>query len=291
MTGWGEDDGADRALSAARREHLTHCELRVARVGSGTPVLLMHTLGGILEYFEPLVAALDRTRCDVIAVDLPGHGESTAAPVEHTAGYFADTIEELLGELDVSGAVLAGDSIGASIALILAARRNPRVAAVVAVNPYDYGNRGGARRNSPLANVLFTTLLLPGIGAVAAHAEIEWMVRSLLRSGLHDPDRLPSTLPGAIHRRSSLPGHPRAFRSLMRQWRTWIDARKQYPRIDVPVVLAYGAEDWANPVEREENARAIPHARVVTLERAGHFASLDCPADVAALIESVLPAA
>jgi pimeloyl-ACP methyl ester carboxylesterase len=35
--------------------------------------------------------------------------------------------------------VYVGESIGASIGLILAARGHPRVLHVVAINPYDYG--------------------------------------------------------------------------------------------------------------------------------------------------------
>jgi pimeloyl-ACP methyl ester carboxylesterase len=268
-----------------RRVQLPDCELRYLRRGRGAPVVLLHTLRTQLEYFEPLIDRLDLTKIEVFAVDLPAHGESTAAPVRHTASYFTDTIEQFLEQAGITGAVVAGDSIGASIALLLAARHNPRVRSVIAVNTYDYGRRGGVRRNSLLANVLFSTLLLPGIGAAAVHTEMEWQVRRVMRSGLHDPDKLPADLPNRMSRAGSLPGHPRAFRSLMREWRTWIDARDQYGKIEAPVLLAYGDEDWSRPDEREANARAIPGVRTLTLEQAGHFASIDRPEELAGLIE------
>ena len=44
--------------------------------------------------------------------------------------------------------MFVGESIGASIGLILAARGNPRIVHVVAVNPYDYGRWGGTRRHA-----------------------------------------------------------------------------------------------------------------------------------------------
>jgi pimeloyl-ACP methyl ester carboxylesterase len=265
------------ATPTTRRVRLRSCELRYARTGTGPPVVLMHTLRTQLEYLAPLVAELDPTRLDVIAVDLPGHGESTAAPVEHTATYFTDAIEELLDALALEDAILAGDSIGATIALLVAARRNARVRGVVAVNPYDYGTRGGVRRNSALANVLFSMALLPGIGPVAVRLEQEWMIRRVLRSGMRHPDRLP--------------GHARAFRSLLLGWRTWIRARAEYDRIAVPVVLAYGTDDWATPEEREANGRAIPHASTVELARTGHFAALDAPAELAELVARAAAAA
>jgi len=39
-------------------------------------------------------------------------------------------------------------SIGGTLSLMLAARQNPRVARVIAVNPYDYWPAGGIRKSS-----------------------------------------------------------------------------------------------------------------------------------------------
>lgn len=270
------------------RANVQDGDLRYFRAGTGAPIMLLHTLRTQLEYFEPLIRQLDLAQVEVFALDLPGHGESAAPPVDYTAAYFTDAVEGFLDACDISDAIVAGDSIGASIGLLLAARRNPRVRCVVAVNTYDYGRWGGVRRNSLLANVLFTTLLLPGIGGVAVHTEMAWQIRRVVRSGLHDPDKLPPDLVEQMHRCGSLPGHPRAFRSLLLEWKSWIDAREQYSAIEVPVTLAYGDGDWAKPDEREANARAIPGARPVTLEDAGHFASIDKPEEVAGLIRDAL---
>jgi len=79
---------------------------------------------------------------DIVALDLPGHGHSSAPAVDYTAAYFTDMPERFLDACGLENAVLVGESIGASIALGLAARRNPRVARVVALNPYDYGRWG-----------------------------------------------------------------------------------------------------------------------------------------------------
>jgi pimeloyl-ACP methyl ester carboxylesterase len=264
-------------------------ELRYRRDGSGQPLLLLHTLRTQLEYFLPLLDQLDGARFERIAVDLPGHGESTAPHVDYTADYFTDSVEQLLDVLDLRDAVVAGDSIGATIALTLAARSNARVDRVVAVNPYDYGRWSGIRRSSPIANVVFTTMLWPGIGAVVARSRSRWVLQKVLEGGLHDRSALPAALVDELRRCGSLPGHPHAFRSLNQQWRTWIAAREHYPAIEKPVTLVYGSDDWSRPSEREANARLIPGARVVHLERCGHFASLEQPEPIAKHIESPEP--
>jgi pimeloyl-ACP methyl ester carboxylesterase len=267
-----------------RRASLPDCEVRYLRVGTGTPVLLLHPLRTQLDYFRPLLESLDTTRVEVIAVDLPGHGESSAPTVEYTADYFTAATEQFLEVCELRDVTVVGESIGASIALALAARANPRVSRVVALNPYDYGIRGGIRRSSTLANVLFTAMLWPGIGSIVARSETKGILRRVLQGGLHDPRALPDALLDEVYRCGSRPGHPRAFRSLCLNWQSWITARDRYGAIELPVTLAYGEDDWSRPLEREANARAIPAARSATITDSGHFSCLDKPREIAQLI-------
>src|SRR5258706_15545877 len=95
--------------------HVAPAELRYLRVGPGRPVVLLHTLRTQLDYFGPLLERLDTTRHEVIAVDLPGHGRSSAPQVDYSAEYFSDTIERLLDQLELRDATLVGDSIGGTI--------------------------------------------------------------------------------------------------------------------------------------------------------------------------------
>ena len=260
------------------------CDLRYLRTGTGTPVVLLHPLRAQLEYFMPLLHHLDTARFEVIALDLPGHGESGAPHADYTATYFTDAVAGFLEATGVRAAVLVGESIGGAIALALAARHTPGMARVVSLNPYDYGRRGGIRRSSPLANVLFTAMLWPAAGPVVAHAGTKAVLKRVLAGGLHDPQKLPDDLVDDMYRSGSRPGHPRAFRSLCQQWHSWISARDQYPSISMPVTLAYGDHDWSRPPEREANRRAIPGAHTALLDGCGHFSSLEKPGEIAPLI-------
>src|SRR6516225_1806358 len=273
--------------SNIHRATINGCEVRYLRLGAGTPVVLVHTLRTQLEMFLRVIEKMDTAELEVIAIDLPGHGESTAPPVDYTANYFTDAVEGFLERLELRDAVFVGESIGASIGLILAARGNPRIAHVVAVNPYDYGRWGGARRSSPLNNVVFTTILWPVLGPIVARAGTPGLLRLVLAGGLHDWHKLPPGLVGEIARCGRLPGHARAFRSLCLQWRTWLSARAQYGAITLPVTLVYGDEDWSRPAERDANAREIPGAHLVTLKATGHFASLETPKEIADLIQAL----
>jgi pimeloyl-ACP methyl ester carboxylesterase len=192
-----------------RRVSVCGCELRYYRTGAGTPIVLLHPLRAQLEYFVPLLRHLDGGQADVLAVDLPGHGQSSAPRADYTAAYFTDAVEGFLDAAGIREAVLAGESIGGAIALALAARHNPRIARVVALNPYDYGRRGGIRRSSALANVLFTAMLWPTAGPLVARAGTRGVLRRVLAGGLHDPRNLPAALVEELYRCGSLPGHAR----------------------------------------------------------------------------------
>jgi len=272
--------------------HITHltisgCDLRYLRRGTGRSIVLLHPLRMQLEYFLPLLRELDHG-FDLIAPDLPGHGQSSAPGVEYTAPYFTNTIEQFLEACDLRDVVLVGESIGASIALGVVARQNPRISRVVALNPYDYGHWGGIRRSSLLAQVLFTLVLWPVLGSMVAHTGAKGILRRILQGGLHDRRRLPPELVDALHRSGALPGHARAFRSLCVQWQSWIDARAAYGAIRCPVTLVYGENDWSHLQEREDNAQTIPGAHVLSLKESGHFSSLEVPQHVARIIREAL---
>jgi pimeloyl-ACP methyl ester carboxylesterase len=266
------------------RVGVADCELRCLRIGVGRPVVLLHTLRTQLDYYLPLIGLMDLTRVEVIAVDLPGHGHSSAPAVDYTAGYFTEVVERFLDQSDVRDAIVVGDSIGATVALNLATRDTPRIAHVVAVNPYDYGRWGGIRRSSPLANILFTAMLWPVVGPAIAGSTSRAVLRRVLEGGLCHRGALPAGLVDELRRCGSLPGHARAFRSLNQHWRSWIAARSSYASIVRPVTLVYGSHDWSHPDERTANATAIPATRTVSIDECGHFASLEKPEVVAQLI-------
>jgi pimeloyl-ACP methyl ester carboxylesterase len=70
---------------------------RHRRRGSGEPLLLIHGTGSNLRAWAP-VFGLPASRRDVIAVDLPGHGDSPLAPAgtPSTAANFARLISTRL---------------------------------------------------------------------------------------------------------------------------------------------------------------------------------------------------
>jgi len=51
-----------------------------------------------------------------------------------------------------------------------------------------------------------------------------------------------------------------------------------------PVTLIYGDEDWSRTPERQRTAAELDGARIITLEKTGHFSCLERPGEIADII-------
>jgi pimeloyl-ACP methyl ester carboxylesterase len=250
--------------------------IRYVDVGNGPALVLLHTLRTQLDMFQKVIPAL-ATRFRVHALDYPGHGHSDAPDADYSAEFFVASVAGFLDRLNVEHAIVAGESIGGTIALLLAAKRNPRVRGVVAINPYDYDRGRGLRRSSTLANVFIGLSGIPVLGDMISRVQPYPAVKRILEGGVYRRDAFPSALLRELHAAGEEPGHRRAFMQLVRHWPSWEEARAEYGRIAVPVLLLYGGHDWSRDAEREADRRVIPGARMRVVEEAGHFLALDAP--------------
>jgi pimeloyl-ACP methyl ester carboxylesterase len=120
-------------------------ELAYDRRGSGPPLVLIHGLGSHRQVWTPILAEAARER-DVIALDLPGFGESplwAPAPGAGSVVHLADQVESFLDRLGIANPEVAGSSLGGGIALELG--RRGRARAVIAFAPIGFWTGAGRR--------------------------------------------------------------------------------------------------------------------------------------------------
>ncbi|MEH7515178.1 alpha/beta hydrolase [Gottfriedia acidiceleris] len=89
--------------------------------GKGKPIVLIHGFMGSHAYWEKVIPKLAEDY-RVIAVDLPGHGDSTAIKEEHSIEDYADVMKDLLDQLNIRQITLFGHSLGGYITLAFAER-------------------------------------------------------------------------------------------------------------------------------------------------------------------------
>ena len=268
---------------AIRYVNVNGVTLRYVKVGQGPPLVLLHTLRTQLDMFQKVVPELSQ-HFEVYALDYPGHGFSDIPKVEYTPELFIKSVAGFLEQVNIENAAVMGESIGGSVALALAARHNPRVRGVIAVNPYDYDEGRGLRRSSAIANLIFGLNDVPILGSTFVRLRQYLVFQKVMEGGVFHREALPPDLLHEMYTVGNRPHHYQAFMSLVAHWADWEKARVEYPKIDVPVLLVYGDHDWSRQEEREANHRAIPGAQITIVKDAGHFLALDAPEALTLLI-------
>lgn len=107
--------------------------LRIARVGNGPPLILLHGYPDNLQIWSELATRL-KDQFEVIAFDWPGMGYSDAWPGGTTPFHMADRLHKILDELAIERASLVGMDMGGQPALAFAARHPERMHHLVVMN-------------------------------------------------------------------------------------------------------------------------------------------------------------
>ena len=114
------------------------------RRGSGPPLVLIHGIGSQWQMWQPVLDRVARER-EVVALDLPGFGESAELGAPPTVEALAGAVAEFLDGLGLAGAHAAGNSLGGAVALALGRLGEARSTCVL--SPAGFGNmREGATR-------------------------------------------------------------------------------------------------------------------------------------------------
>lgn len=262
-----------------------HTTLRYLKAGNGQPLLLLHTIRTQLDYFEDVIPLLSK-HFTVYALDLPGHGYSSIdTKADYDEPYFRHAVAAFIERLELQQLTIAGESIGAVIALTVAGQLPNRIRAVVASNTYDYDKRyaDGLRRGNLLANFIIGQFAIPGLGAIFAAMENKILLGLVLRGGLKAKGWMPDRLLTKFNNAGKRKGFRHVERATFAGWRSWGQARGRYATVKAAVTLVYGDHDWSTPTERMRTAEALK-VQPIILEDTGHFGFVDRPEELAQII-------
>jgi pimeloyl-ACP methyl ester carboxylesterase len=257
--------------------------VRYLKTGRGPNLVLLHTLRTQLDIFQKIIPKLAE-QFTVYACDYPGHGWSDIPHAEYAPQDFYQWTEAFLETVDIDDACVVGLSIGGTIALVLAARQNPRVTRVIAINPYDYPPAGGIRSSSLIARLILGPAGVPILGATLMRLRNRFVSDMIMTGGVASADALSPELRAELNEVGERRGHYQGFLNLLSHERQWSEARNLYPQIRVPTLLIYGEQDWAPVAQRARTGGLIPGVVVRTVGGGSHFLSMDRPAELTELI-------
>ncbi|MEU9225174.1 alpha/beta fold hydrolase [Streptomyces massasporeus] len=252
--------------------------LSYTRRGSGEPLLLLHGIGHHRQAWEPVIPALAAER-DVIAVDLPGCGDSPALPdgMAHDLPTMSTVLKALFGALDIERPHVAGNSLGGLLALDLARARLVR--SVTALSPAGFWNEAERRYAFTVLSTMrqiARRLPPPVVERLARPA----LGRTLLTSTIYArPGR---RSPEAVVAETLALANAQGFSETLRSGRT---VQFTDDIVGTPVTVAWGSRDRLLIPRQGVRAKGvIPRARLVRLPGCGHVPMNDDPALVARVV-------
>ena len=250
------------------------------RTGRGKPLLLVHGLGGTSRSWDTISTSLAQAR-EVIALDLPGHGQTAEEPDSGTFDGLARSLDNWLKEEGLTGIDMVGSSMGARLVLEMARRGS--AGAVVALDPGGFW-KGWERsffKATISASIRLVRALRPVLPAISSNAasRTALMIQLSARPWALDP--------AVVSRELKSFANTRTFDALVNDLAN--GENQQGPANSrAPVVIGWGRKDrLCLPQQAERAIEAFPTATLHWFERSGHFPMWDQPRET---VQTILDA-
>lgn len=247
--------------------------LHYQEAGTGHPLILLHGSGpGATGWsnFSGNIEALSR-QFRVLAVDMPGWGQSDACTVDKLD--HVEAVRQFMDALGIEKAAFVGNSMGGQTSIRFATEHPDRITHLVTMGP-------------PVG--IFPSLFGPGDGPseglkvlIAAYQDASpENMRRLVEIMTYDKARFATpeltkarsdaALARPEHLRNYVDGLPKGA-----PLPKWVD-RSKLSQIRIPTLLIHGRDDRVVPFESSLFLLAnIPNSRLVLLNRCGHWAMIE----------------
>lgn len=271
---WQDIDWSEhvQTLPIARRM------LNFVDYGQGRPLVLLHGMGGCWQWWLEVLPELGRHH-RVIAVDLPGFGESGSPTQPYDMDLIADIVAELLEQLGISKTAVAGHSMGGLVTISLASRRPDLVERAVLVDAG--GVPMSERRLAAILKLLRGSFYLFTRPRILNRLATDEKARvRLLRMAMRDPRTLSPDLARIIMPKIAAPSFLDSIPASARA----ID-KVRPEALTMPTLLLWGARDAFAPLHTAHALLSrLPNGELAVISNAGHSPMIEAPATFLSLL-------
>lgn len=225
--------------------------------GEGELIVLLHGWGSNIKLFANLIELLSK-KYKVVAMDMPGFGESDEPPAAWCVDDYADFVADFLESYSTDKVMLLGHSFGGRVIIKLNSHKNL---------PFDV---------TKVILVDSAGILPPKSNKKSFRTRWYKFCKGILSTGI-----MQKLAPEALEKLRVKYGSADyvAASPLMRQVLVKTvneDLEPLLPEIKCPTLLVWGVNDTATPLsDGEKMEKLIPDAGLVKLENAGHYSFLD----------------
>lgn len=238
--------------------------------GKGDKILLLHGWGVNMSYFDGIITSLEKSH-EVIALDLPGFGESDEPKEAWSATHYGDFVLEFIKSLKIDKLSLLGHSNGGRIIINIASRKE----LPFEIDKIILTASAGIVHKKTLKQKINT--MKYKIGRIILSSKI------VSKANPNALEEYRSKYGSADYRNAT---------PIMRQTLVLLvneDLRHLLPGIKMPTLLLWGDQDTATPIgDAKIMEKLLPDAGLVTLRGGTHFAYMEQPVIVDKVLNSFL---
>jgi len=283
-----EDQGEFTAYD--RRVEVDGIETQYLEAGDGPPLLLLHGHEQSATSWRWVIPTLARSH-RVLAVSLPGTGESDPAVGHHAPGndmspFLATFLDTLGVELPVH---VVGHSAGGAIALRMALAAPARIRTLTLVDSAGLGQA---------VHPLLALDTLPGIGELAimmSRIPGGDVARTSMSTAMlfAQPWRIPAEFLAEHHALGRRPGQLETSTAMARALFAANGQRQilleHLPTLTTPTLIIWGGCDYLLPAHQAQTAvNLLPNGRLSVFSDCGHLPHIEQPDRFAAVLSDWL---
>lgn len=233
------------------------------RSPAGRGLMLIHGAGGSHLDWPRDIQRLPGL--NVFNIDLPGHGRSEGGGYGDIAAYARD-VDDFARALDLNEICVAGHSMGGAIALQLALARPPWLSSLVLI---------GTGAHLPVSPQILEAVQAGADDAVGQIMAFAW--RGTSRAEMVEQAKAAM----------SAANSETLYHSFLAC--NQFDVREELSEIAIPALVICGGDDRMTPAAYGRDlAAGIPGARLLIIEEAGHYVTLEQPQTVAAAMSGLI---
>ena len=245
-------------------------------VGAGPPIILIHGFGGSMWQWEYQQHALSQ-HFRVLTLDLPGAGLSDKPEIDYRPDQMLDYFVGFMDEVKIPQATLAGNSMGAGLAIGMALAHPTRVAKLVLIDGLPQhvlkkltspSIRRALETSAPNWLVSFGNMLFGRL-----------MIEPTLREIVHDPALLTPAVIERSNRNRRRPGLIKPVMTVRENLPLWESGfATRLGEITHPTLVLWGEEDRVFPIAvGEELHQTIKGSQFIRIPNAGHIPQWERP--------------
>jgi pimeloyl-ACP methyl ester carboxylesterase len=272
------------------REHLREIEIDGARVNycemgeAGPPIVFVHGLAGCWQNWLENIPHFARDH-RVIALDLPGFGDSPMPPWEISIANYGKLLDTFCRRVNLHSCVLVGNSMGGFIAAETAIDQPEWVERLVLVSAAGISSVH-VRREPAEAMGRLLAASAPLMLRLRESGMRRWRLRyAMFRNIFDSPHRLrPELVWEFAHGAQDAPAFLPALGGLL-----GYDFQGRLERVRVPTLIVWGRHDRVIPAaDSLEFEGHLSDSRLVIFDRTGHVPMAERPVRFNRLLEQFM---